>query len=548
MKTKRWMQMTAAGMSVMAAAAMMPAAALAEGADEDRTLSIALQSSTNVDYEDNYFTKYLEDMTGIHIELTLLPANSDELKTKLALMVSGKDDLPDVLITDALSQEIVLNYGQNGIFLPIEDYLNDADKMPNYNAIPEEDKEDITSIVTLADGHIYGFPHYDLDTWNATPNRIYINRAWLDTLGLEMPTTTDELKEVLIAFRDQDPNGNGLKDEIPLYGCQQVGYGGNIAKTLMNSFIYYNGTLALDENNEVMSPVVEDAFREGLRYMNDLYEEGLMTAAIFTDDSTQFKATLNQEPGVVGYVSAGSVSNWPDAKNNQNFLEMELTAPVSGPDGVQYSPYSKYFGWSTYSAAYLFSGTEKADLAAELMDAFYDSTVSMMNRYGEKDVDWTDDPEVLKNESNDYVEAGLYDSVKYKILNDVWSESSTKKFWHNIGPRYCSLDDINRISPVGEYSADDPSNLYGENLTLYADLHPEYVLPSILHYTAEETEEIQQIMTDVDTYASQSMAEFITGARDIETDWDDYLEELDNLGLQTWIECAQQAYTRSTEK
>ncbi len=36
-------------------------------------------------------------------------------------------------------------------------------------------------------------------------------------LGLEVPTTVDELHDVLYAFRTQDPNGNGLQDEIPLF-------------------------------------------------------------------------------------------------------------------------------------------------------------------------------------------------------------------------------------------------------------------------------------------------------------------------------------------
>lgn len=43
-----------------------------------------------------------------------------------------------------------------------------------------------------------------------------INKVWLDKLGLEVPTTLAELKEVLIAFRDGDPNGNGIQDEIPM--------------------------------------------------------------------------------------------------------------------------------------------------------------------------------------------------------------------------------------------------------------------------------------------------------------------------------------------
>lgn len=511
----------------------------------DNKLVIGIQANTAVSsYDDNFLTKYLEDMTGIDLEFVLLPSDDNDLLTKLSLLVSQPEDLPDVLISGALTQEVALDYGRNGIFLPVEEYLNDPSKMPNYNSIPKDELEDISKIMTLADGHTYSFVKYERETWNQTCNRMFINREWLDKLNLSVPTTTDELKEVLIAFRDQDPNGNGIKDEIPLYGAQKVGYGGNIAKGLMNSFTYFNGPLALDANNKVISPVITEEYRNGLRYMHELYEEGLMAATVFTDDGTQFKATLNQEPNVVGFVSAGSLSNWPDAKSNPNFLQMEMIAPVAGPEGICWSPYEANFAWKNHSVMYIFNGTEKVDLAVKLADAFFDPTVSIMGRYGEKGVDWTDDPEVLKNESNDYVEAGLYDGVKYKVLNDVWASTTTDKFWFNAGPRYFSLDDANQVATVNEYSADDPSNLQGENVVLYNHLHPEYVLPTILHYNEEEMEQIQQALVDIPTFVDQTMAEFITGSRDIEKDWDAYVDEINSMGLQEWISSAQSAYER----
>lgn len=514
----------------------------------DNKLVIGIQANTAVSsYDDNFLTKYLEDMTGIDLEFVLLPSDDNDLLTKLSLLVSQPEDLPDVLISGALTQEVALDYGKNGIFLPVEEYLNDPSKMPNYNSIPKDELEDISKIMTLADGHTYSFVKYERETWNQTCNRMFINREWLDKLNLSVPTTTDELKEVLIAFRDQDPNGNGIKDEIPLYGAQKVGYGGNIAKGLMNSFTYFNGPLALDADNKVISPVITEEYRNGLRYMHELYEEGLMAATVFTDDGTQFKATLNQEPNVVGFVSAGSLSNWPDAKSNPNFLQMEMIAPVAGPEGICWSPYEANFAWKNHSVMYIFNGTEKVDLAVKLADAFFDPTVSIMGRYGEKGVDWTDDPEVLKNESNDYVEAGLYDGVKYKILNDVWASTTTDKFWFNGGPRYFSLDDANQVATVNEYSADDPSNLQGENVVLYNHLHPEYVLPTILHYNEEEMEQIQQALVDIPTFVDQTMAEFITGSRDIEKDWDAYVDEINSMGLQEWISSAQSAYERLSQ-
>ncbi|MBR3807848.1 MAG: hypothetical protein IKJ15_05705, partial [Lachnospiraceae bacterium] len=108
----------------------------------DNTLVIALQTNALVtDYENNYLTNYLEDKLGIEIDFYFLPTAKDEVNTKLSLLASSGEELPDVLMVDGtLSNEAILQYGENGIFMPIGEYLSDASKMPNYNAIPEADK------------------------------------------------------------------------------------------------------------------------------------------------------------------------------------------------------------------------------------------------------------------------------------------------------------------------------------------------------------------------------------------------------------------------
>ena len=85
---------------------------------------------------------------------------------------------------------------------------------------------------------MYDFAQYNYNFWNMCYFRWWINKNWLEKLNLAVPTTTEELKNVLIAFRDNDPNGNGQKDEIPLSGMAgNDTYGNNTAYTIMNSFI-----------------------------------------------------------------------------------------------------------------------------------------------------------------------------------------------------------------------------------------------------------------------------------------------------------------------
>ncbi len=517
-----------------------------EAGSSDNTLVVGLtQSSMVTDYENNYFTKYLEEKLGINIEFYMLPSDAAETRTKVNLLATSNEELPDVLVVDNhLTTEMILQLGSSGFFMPLDDYVTDASKMPNYNAIPDEDREIMNAASTMADGHIYSLSAFEPETWNLTPNRTYINKAWLDKLGLEVPTTTAELKDVLIAFRDGDPNGNGVQDEIGVYGLSGGGYGENTIDSLMNAFLFWNGGLALSEDgNTVTAPFTQDEFKEGLLYMNDLYNEGVLSANIFTDDGTQFKAILNQETPIVGLVSAGSLSNWPDVVNNANFAEMELIEPLTGENGTQYTPYYPY---APGQELMIVEGTDKLDLALKFADEFFDHDTSLIERFGEEGVDWTRDPAELEGHSNAYVEAGMYDSVSMLVTSTVWADNQSQT-WRNHGPRYASLEMGNTVydfSGGNKFDPEDRTQLFAKSYQLYYDKHPENVLP-VLKYTLDETELIQDQLTNIMPYVRQSMAEFITGTRDINTEWDSYLDELNTMGLETWVSTAQTAYDRT---
>ena len=535
-------------MAVVMVMGLMGTVAMAE---EKPTLKVALTTSAMVtDYEDNYFTNYLEDKLGIEIQFYMLPVDAADTRTKIALMATGGEDLPDVFVVDNhLSAEMILAYGQAGLFMPIEEYVNDPEKMPNFNAIPDEDRAIMCTAQTQADGHMYSLSAYEPETWNFTPFRMYINKAWLDVVGKEVPTTTEELKDVLIAFRDGDPNGNGQKDEIGVYGQASGGYGENVTAALINSFVYWNNNqlnagLALDESDykTVYAPYTSDAFRDALRYLHDLYAEGLLSASTFTDDNTTFKAVLNQETPIVGFTSAGSLSNWPAAATNPNFLQMQLIAPLTGPNGVNYTPFIEQWPGQEMMIC---ASTEKLDLCLKFADEFYSFDTSAIERLGIEGVDWTRDPAMMEGHSNAYVDVGLSDGVKILILTNFWAENQNHT-WRNHGPRYMSLANFLTIFDFsnGKYfDNEDPTQLNGKCYEMYYFNKPEKLLPP-LKYTQEDTDMLTDALTTIPDFVKQAIAEFTTGTRDIETGWDQYLSELDSMGLQQLIQIAQATYDR----
>ena len=519
----------------------------------ERKLVVGIQSQVNItDYEDNYLTKLVAETLDCELEMVMLPADLSELTTKLALMATTPQELPDIILTDGLNYQVVNQYGANGIFVDVMPYLEDPSKTPNFNAIGEEYQQSMFEACAI-NGKMYTFPSLTANAWDCTPYRMYINQTWLDKLGLEIPTTTEEYKEVLRAFATQDPNGNGVADEIPIYGVTgNKVWGGNCIVNLMNAFIYYNpdtnNGLALDETGKkVIAPFTMDGFKEGLAYMHELYSEGLLPDAIFTDDSTQFKSVLNNEEcNIVGSVVTGSYGNWSDADNNPNFNDMTLIDPLIGPEGVQYTAYN---GVEIHRNMVITCNCKNIDLAVAFGDLFYSHEFSQTSRFGELGVDWvdwTEDAEFLKDYTSCEVEAGLAEAPTHYVINDIWT-TDTNKFWHGYNPRFApATNNQAKDNMLKETFAETGSKLKSNQARIHSMsviyyMHPDHIIP-VLSYDDEAFAQIGDISLNIYNYVNQAMAQFIVGERDIETGWDSYLQELDAMGLQQWLEVSQTTF------
>lgn len=539
--------MLAVLLAASAAGSILGGAGIAASAEEAETLTVGISQNSNVeDYETNYLTQLIESECNVNLEFVYLPSSVDDAKSKFAIMASSGTTLPDVMVVSGQFSDLeIADYGSKGIFIPLNDYMENEELAVNFLAIPEEDRSKMIEAATSPDGNIYCLTQNIPEDWNMTPFRFWINRTWLDKLGLETPTTTEEFKEVLKAFVENDPNGNGIADEIGITGCTD-GWGCNPVYYLMNSFVFYNGNqanggLALDETGEnVIAPFATEGWRAGLEYMNELCSEGLLSPTIFTQDATQMTNVLSADPQITGSCAAGGFGYWSGAQDNANFQDMELLPPLTGPDGIAYAAYAEY----TPSAAYMITkDCANPELAFKVGDFFYRNDVSLTVRYGEEDVDWTTDPEICAQYK------GLYEDLwdipcSLVQLNTVWS-TVQNKHWYNVGPRYTSLESyrgINSDQPADSTETDYTALTRQQSAEYYMDAHPEYVLPT-LKYTNEEAENLAEIQANIQTYVSQSLAEFVTGNRPL-SDWDSYLSELENMGLSEWLSVAQTAYER----
>src|SRR5918995_3847419 len=175
------------------------------------TLSIAGEkASLAPDYNDMELVQQWQEDTNIEVEWNLLAPEVYSQKRNLLL---ASNDLPDAFINSKFTDDELVRYGTDGTLVPLEGLIEKY--APNIQAVFEE-RPELEAAVTASDGHIYALPNAEELGLASVPFFWSINTAWLDALGLPMPTTVDEYHDALVAFKTQDPNGNGKADEIPL--------------------------------------------------------------------------------------------------------------------------------------------------------------------------------------------------------------------------------------------------------------------------------------------------------------------------------------------
>lgn len=523
---------------------------------DDVTITIGLRHvSLTTDYEVNYLTQLIEEKTGVKLDFVLFPTDVNESKQKLSLMIAGGQKLPDILYLP-LSDIERFTYGSGGYFLPLNDYLeNDAFywnlAMDTWSTA--EQKAELMKYAASPDGNIYGYPAYCIDPGDATAQGLWINKLWCENLNLELPTTTDELYTVLKAFKEQDANGNGdLNDEIPLIGHKD--WVGHAETYLMNSFVYdvfsqdFSYQLSV-EDGKLYAPFITDAYREGLKYIHKLMDEGLLSPLTFSQSKDELRSIMcapNDQDTIVGAFAGHPSPIFGADGTVERVYEYTALPAMIGPEGVQYSPYTGQIG--AYDT-YITSDCENLDLAFRVIDAVAEQEISLSMRYGEKDVNWTytDEGEV----NHKYLEgfSAVYAMTPTEDVPVPWT-SENNTLWH--------VNTFNMLPPqlfaglvttpyTSEYRQYQMSTLWYSSVPLRYDKHPNETALKLV-FTQDEIDNVSEIESSLRSYVEESMARFILGDLDVEKDWDSYKAELEGIGLDYYLETAQTAYDRLNGK
>ncbi|GAB2608331.1 ABC transporter substrate-binding protein [Pseudactinotalea suaedae] len=539
---------------MLAAASIVAVAACSGGQDEPEadgptTLTIFTMQGTDQDLDTNRFTDHVREQLDIEIEFqtTTYDATAASEARQISL-ASG--DLPDVYMlvswVDQFTQTELLNLSSQGVLLPLNDLIEEH--APNIQQA-FEDHPEYEDLATAPDGNIYGLPQWN-DCFHCTYQaKLWINTDWLDTLGLEMPTTTEEMREVLAAFVTEDPNGNGQADEIGVTGSAGLN---SLIPYFMNAFEYdplggevTDLSLGLD-GDEVVAQAVTDEWRQGLQYVSELYADGLIDQAAFTQNVEAMQAKGNNADAVI---MGGCTALHPAvcvelSDDNPRHTIYDAAPPLVGPNGDQFTTYS--FPSSPGAMfAITAQATEAEQVAAiQLADILYSFEGHALGQFGPEGVGWR-----LPEPGEVALDSALEPTLA-RIATDPDNPDSVNGAWGSNAQLYSPAEWRNsEVQPEDVYLADGYERRLFEATQLYEDAAPmDQVLPYWnLWVDGSLSNELATLQTNIESYISQTNVEFVTGQRDITDDaaWDAYVQGFDGLGLPRYLEIYQQAYDAS---
>ena len=272
-----------------------------EGGSKEFTAFMFLSGTPfNEDWE---VWKEIEKETGVKLKGVVASSNSDYSTAFQNMVASGQ--LADIIACESTSD--LEKLGKDGGMLPLNDLIDEH--APNIKKMLEEDPN-FKYQTTAEDGNIYNIP---LGKELQSSQFYWIRQDWLDKLGLAVPTTVDELHDVLLAFKNNDPNGNGKADEIPLFDRSATSENemGEYLALWDSSTGFYprDGKMAFE-------PITEN-YKLAVSNLANWYKEGLIDPEIFTRGMSARDTLLSNNTG-------GFTHDWVSTGNYNDSLAQDV--------------------------------------------------------------------------------------------------------------------------------------------------------------------------------------------------------------------------------
>ena len=335
-------------------------------------------------------------------------------------------------------------------------------------------------------------------------------------------------------------------DEIPLlYTAASGGYSA-IDTTFLDAFGIFTRDVdcafQADENGKVKLANISDNYKEFLKFMHKLYEEGLMEQEAFT--ITGEEVTTKEQGDVYGSFGWGSapfVMAGKDISYDANWLGLSgLTSDIHSKRETSIASPVQNGIMIAVNA-----NTQYPEAMARFLDYFYtdEGMLSTTKGYEGVTFDMVQDDllgiEIPEMKVPDGYSSGEEYRYKGAVLNEALNlveRNLDREALFNGGQDLLEKPEI-----VEKYGwAARVLDAYKADGVTGVDSYP------VVSYTTEEIEERSPIYKDLTTYLQQAKAQFITGELDVDQDWDTYVNTVEQMNASRLLEIEQAAYDRFT--
>ncbi|MGL1890512.1 MAG: extracellular solute-binding protein [Spirochaetaceae bacterium] len=464
-------------------------------------LSLMVQSHPSWPYQDNWYVQTaIKDRTNMNLKVMSIIDSNQAFREKLNLtMATG--DIPDLIFTN--SKEVVKLYGNQGPFLNI---LDNLDKLPNFKKWLSSNGEYVKKFMSN-DGSLYMFPERGVEEGN--------RRGWLyredifNKHNLEIPTDSDELYTVLKQLKKIYPDSYPLtfRSGMRQFLMMAPSWGTDWQASSSNHQLYYNR----DASEWGYGPI-EDNFKDLVAFINKLYTEDLIPLNFMSLTTKEWQDLVSNDNAFItlDYLTRIDFFNSALRESNPDFT-LRYMAPIKGGDNGK----TKMAATATGLYGMIPSAMADRDVLLKYCDWLYSDEAADLLSWGEEGKTFN-----VVDGKREFIEATDVASIR-KLYG-----LSTYGFFF----RFDFTSHMSTFSPLVNEAVIESRK---------------YDLPEnpLVEFTDSEAEIAQTIGVNIDDFTQQETSKFLLGIRDL-SEWDQYVQEVEKLGLSKLREIYNSAYQR----
>lgn len=505
-----------------------------EAGDAVKMKALIVTHSLTKNMDEMMWLSELEEKTGVDVEWEQIRADWETVKS--TRFAAG--DVPDLLFNATLDQDYTT---YNGLFLDLSSYISE-ESTPNISAMFTEEP-DTEKLATTLEGKIYGLPKFQ-GKWPSTNTVMFINQDWLTAVGKEIPTTYTEMKDVLMAFKEQDANGNGdANDEIPMdfnaYGGNNAWFNSaysmtNLLGSLGIQLTNWGTDAYFAEDSTVKSYAVDDRYKLFMEYITDLYANGLINENAITNDYSAFQSLSRGNEN--GDAVVGCVFGWEETDKFGPELYAQYV-PVTALDyDIDCEPGTYDTRWRddytglnmSANRVCISANCENPEAAMKFLDGFYDPAVSVQGLFG-----GITDGCVEQTGDNSFK---VLDPLDADTDPGTWKWTSTMA---DNAPMYIRRDTEIEMAQDMTFALEE-REVYDDIIAKASetDSYPQM----FMRYTEEDLNTMALTQANINNIIDNYWSLWMTGASDINADWDSYVDSVNAAGLPQILEIRQKAF------